>query len=164
MKRQYELTYIPIGPATRVIFFLNLIMFVIMGFIYGIFFAAVIKMGLPINDPNMPDLAPGMMLIAMPIAFAFFGGVIGTLFYVVFIWLYNMIARFTGGVVLELESTEDENQRPRPIMPNAPPPSSGPNPLPWSMPSNMSSTIGGPSDAPYRPPTSPTSDESGRQG
>ena len=164
MKRQYELTYIPIGPIARVIFFLNIILGTIMGFIYGIFFAAIMKMGIPINDPNMAEMSPMVMLIAMPIGFAFFGGVIGTLFYIVFVWLYNMIARFTGGMVLELDSMDDDSQRPRPIMPNLPPPSSGPNPLPWSMPSNMSSTIGGSSDAPYRPPTPPSGDDSSRQG
>ncbi len=164
MKRQYELTYIPIGPVARVMFFLNVIFGAIAGFILGIIIATVKSMGLPIDDANLQEMSPLMLMLIMPIVYAFIGGIFGTIAYVVIVWLYNTIARFTGGMTLELELMDDENQRPRPVMPNAPPPSSGPNPLPWSMPSNMSSTIGGPSDAPYRPPTSPTSDESGRQG
>ena len=74
-------------------------------FLIGIIFAAI--MGLfgsmmPSAGEDSVAIFGGVMLIALPILYGFFGFLAGALI----AWLYNIVAGFTGGLELELDGGE----------------------------------------------------------
>lgn len=156
MKRRFELTYVPIGAATKVIFLLNIIIGFVAGLILGLMLAVMSSVGLPMQNAGFGQMSPLAMMAIIPFVYAFLGGIFGTLMSVIFIWMYNQLARFAGGVVLELEEMDSpEGTRPNLSGPSSGLAGSGMSTPPWSMPPNMSSTIGGTADAPYRPQPKP---------
>ncbi|HEU4828426.1 MAG TPA: hypothetical protein VFT04_04450 [Gemmatimonadales bacterium] len=82
----------------------------VMGVLYfmiGILFAAI--MGLfgsmfPSTGEENVAIFGGVMLIALPIIYGVFGFLAGALM----AWLYNIVAGFTGGLELEMDSAEYE--------------------------------------------------------
>ncbi len=102
---KYELKRIGIWSAVKITFILSLIM----GFIFGIFYALLIFMltSLPMammQDDQMAALQNfgAAAAVILPFFMAFFMAIINTIFTVIGIAAYNLVARMTGGVEWEL--------------------------------------------------------------
>jgi hypothetical protein len=116
----------------------------IVGFLVGIFYAAILMVifaaassgpleGISDLPIDLSAVGP-LLLILLPIVFAIGGAVMGTLFGVVVISAYNLIARMVGGIefVLEPMATQDGNSSaivlpkqdtvPKFVVPPPPPP------------------------------------------
>jgi len=106
---RYELKKISLWAFIKVSFFVNLIIGFIVGVIYALFFGfflAVMK-----NFPYMPDQgiepppdAPfGIIMVILPFFFAIIGGFMYTIMGIIFVFIYNLVAKITGGIEFNME-------------------------------------------------------------
>ena len=121
---RYELKSIPIWPVVKVGFFVNLIVGLIFGILYAMFLIPIIALMTSIpefqsGEFNM-DAAPlGVLVIIVPIMSALSGAFFGTISLVIITFIYNMTAKFIGGVELNLTRTEIQPDMPAPTQPAA---------------------------------------------
>ena len=101
----------------------------VMGFIFGLFYAAIMTMlsgflnmvgGQEIEE--LSGLFSGTFGFFMAFASAFTYAVVGAISGAIFGWLYNIFARFVGGIRVTMEAVP-EPVSPQPVRPYAPPPS-----------------------------------------
>lgn len=101
-----ELKRISVWAAVKISFVLNLIF----GFLYGILYSIILLFISSLPMAAMGEDAPmgfaafaGIAAIFLPFFLAFFFAVIGTIFVAISAALYNLIAKLTGGYVLEFD-------------------------------------------------------------
>jgi len=104
---RYELKSIGIWSFIKISFFVNLIFGFMMGIFYAIFIGVFMApMGmLPMSEYSDIDLDGSFMpilLILLPVMFAFGAAVFQTLVGVVLMMVYNMIVKLTGGIEFDL--------------------------------------------------------------
>jgi hypothetical protein len=142
---RYELKSIGIWALIKVFFFFNLIVGFIAGIFYGLlfsFFMAVMA-NIPFARSEMPDInmPVGLTLVIMPFIFAIGAAVFHTLIFVILAFIYNLIAKLTGGMEFELNPVVEVTIPPAPPTTSytpPPPPSTPPPPPPASPPQPMS--------------------------
>ena len=72
----------------------------IIGFIFGIFYAVIIAMGVPDMYSGDPFLSMGYLIIlVLPIFYAIIGFIVGAISAL----LYNLVAKLVGGIDIEFE-------------------------------------------------------------
>ncbi len=184
---RFELKSIPIWPFTKVSFFFNLVL----GFIIGLFYAmlagmmATLLAGFPLGDTEGLDLdgaSLGFLMVIMPFMCALFCAAFNTIFGIVMIFIYNLIARMLGGIELNLSAVEEPQVRAVPVIgattavattsygppPPPPPPASvqpkpPPEAPPTSPPPPENKPPAAPDDRPPAPPDRRNNDESNEQ-
>jgi len=103
-----ELKSIGLWSFVKIAFFVNLIMGFLVGLLHAPFLGMIMSLaasgyqGYDEFGGGFGDVSIGALLIILPIAFAFGGGVIYTLFELVIVVLYNLVARVTGGMEFDL--------------------------------------------------------------
>jgi prepilin signal peptidase PulO-like enzyme (type II secretory pathway) len=90
MKKQ--LTRISILQSSKII----TVLYVLMGFIYTLIGIPMIIFG------NRPIKIMGIIYALMPIIMA----LVGFIFFVIFAWLYNFLAKWLGGIEVEIKNIE----------------------------------------------------------
>lgn len=133
----YEVKQINVWSAIKVSFIINAILGVLLGLLVGLimlFFSALISRlaYLPGGQTDFGLFTGVASIIIFPVIYGVFGGIVnGIIVTGLFCLIYNLIARATGGVVLELKGAElppqqaapTTYQRPEPIKePTEPPP------------------------------------------
>ncbi|MCX6834727.1 MAG: hypothetical protein NTW07_06260 [candidate division Zixibacteria bacterium] len=106
---RYEIKSLGIWSFVKVSFFLHLVI----GFVLGLFYAALLMMVFAVASSAPLDEMGGLpfdlqavgplLMIILPIAMAVGGAVFGTLFGVLVVAAYNLIARMAGGVEFDFE-------------------------------------------------------------
>ena len=141
---RYELKSIGIWALIKVSFFFNLIVGFIAGLLYAMlfsFFMAVMA-NLPFARSEMPDMEMpmGLMIVIMPFLFAIGSAIFHTLILIVMAFIYNLIAKLTGGMEFELSPVTLAPVPPPPTQPITgytsapPPPQTTPPPSPGENP------------------------------
>ncbi|MBN1212669.1 MAG: DUF3566 domain-containing protein, partial [candidate division Zixibacteria bacterium] len=136
---RYELKSIGIWALIKVSFFFNLIVGFLAGLLYGMmfsFFMAVFA-NLPFARNEIPDLEMpvGAMMVILPFICAIGAAVFHTLIFIVMAFIYNIIAKLTGGMEFELNPVTVAPVPPPPAQPITgytsapPPPQTPPSPL-----------------------------------
>ena len=116
---RYEIKSIPVWPIVKIFFLINLVA----GFIFGLLLA-IVSSGLvsfyneliQVSNPGYDvSLIPiEMLIIMLPLLFAFGNSIFTTTIMVIVIYIYNLLVKFTGGMELNLseinirESSENE--------------------------------------------------------
>ncbi len=105
---RYEIKSIPLWPVIRIAFFVNLIV----GFIAGIFMAVslvpfmALMSAMATYDPTYLDVessAATTFALTVPFLSALWWAFFGTLFVLIIAFVYNLVARFVGGVECQME-------------------------------------------------------------
>ncbi len=143
---RFELKSIPVWPFIRIAFFCNLIAGVIIGLLYipllGVMMQAMSQSPLfGGEDLGAENVSFGILVIIVPIFMAFFTGFFWTLFELVMVGIYNLLARMVGGIELNLQSVAE-----------AP----APSPVSRPMYAETSAPTYGQSSIPPPPPPPPT--------
>jgi hypothetical protein len=101
-----ELKRMSVWAAVKVSFVLNLIF----GFLYGILYSMILLVISSLPIAAMGDEAPGALsafagiaAIFLPFIVAICFAVFGTIFVAISVVLYNLIAKLTGGYILEFD-------------------------------------------------------------
>jgi len=130
---RYELKSISIWALIKVSFFFNLIVGFIAGLLYGLLFSFImaIMAKMPFGRSELPDLEMpmGLMIVILPFICAIGSAIFHTLILIVVAFIYNMIAKLTGGMEFELSPVTVAPVPPPPAQPitgytSAPPPPS----------------------------------------
>jgi hypothetical protein len=105
---RYELKSIPIWPVIKISFFFYLIIGFIIGLIYALFMGLFMAVAsrFPMGDaygPELSELSFGILIIVLPIFGAVGMCIVYTLLTVIMAFIYNVIARLTGGLEFKLE-------------------------------------------------------------
>lgn len=149
---RYELKSIGIWSFTKVAFFFNLVAGFIFGLLYALFLGVFLTLAtqvleLPIDEGELGEISLVFLVLFIPIISAIGGAVFCTLFGIVLLIIYNLIARALGGLEFELKRVDGlpdtvsaqpivgqaSLQQPaqmRPVAPPPPPPPAGPVPPP----------------------------------
>jgi hypothetical protein len=105
----YEIKKIDVWSVVKIAF----ILYGIFGLIFGLFYAVILTMlGGIISQfgelggefGQMTGFFTGAVGIVMAFFMALFYAVIGAIFTAIFIWLYNVLAKLTGGIRFNLEA------------------------------------------------------------
>ncbi|MFQ5453164.1 MAG: DUF3566 domain-containing protein [Candidatus Zixiibacteriota bacterium] len=120
---RYEIKSIPLWAFTKAAFFFNFILGFIFGFLYALFagFILTFMSSFPMfqTDELPTDNLPfGMLLVIFPFLFAILGAFFQTLAGIIIVFIYNLIAKFVGGVELKLQPVDTdrhEGKTPPPI-------------------------------------------------
>jgi hypothetical protein len=104
----YEIKKIDVWSVVKIAF----ILYGIFGLIFGLFYALMLTMlgGIlsqfgPLGGElgDMTGFFTGAVGIVMAFFMALFYAVIGSIFTAIFVWLYNVLAKLTGGIRFNLE-------------------------------------------------------------
>ncbi len=104
----YEIKRIDVWSVVRIAF----ILYGIFGLIFGLFYAVMLTMlggiisqfgELSGEFGEMTGVFTGAVGILMAFFMALFYAVIGAIFTAIFVWLYNVLAKLTGGIRFHLE-------------------------------------------------------------
>ncbi|MGH8015806.1 MAG: DUF3566 domain-containing protein [Candidatus Zixiibacteriota bacterium] len=152
---RYELKKISLWAFIKVFFFVNMILGFLIGLLYALFFGFIfaIMQNLPympdqgIEPP--PDVPIGILMVFLPFLFAILGGFIYTVLGAIFVLIFNLVVKLTGGIEFNLESLVDIVPAPQPSyaqtqMPQYSTPPPPPPPVEENLPES--------SDQPRRPP------------
>lgn len=105
----YEIKKIDVWSVVKIAF----ILYGIFGLIFGLFYAVMLTMlgGIlsqfgPMGGElgEMTGVFTGAVGILMAFFMALFYAVIGSVFTAIFVWLYNVLAKLTGGIRFNLET------------------------------------------------------------
>jgi hypothetical protein len=151
---RYELKAVGIWSFIKVLFFFNLIVGFLGGVLAALFFGMIMAVAGGVSgyqrDMFGPAAPSGAFLIALPFFYAIGGAVFGTIFGAVGAGVYNLLARFLGGLELTLEKAELA-----PVPPQQPAPRPSPAPPPPPRPGPPSEPIVAPPPGTPSPPTEP---------
>ena len=105
---RYELKSIPLWPVTKIAFFVNLIVGFLVGIMYAMFlipFVAVLSniIAFETGEFDMEAAPIGVLMMIVPFFSALSSAFFGTMGIVIVVLVYNLIARMTGGLELNLE-------------------------------------------------------------
>ena len=101
----YEIKKIDVWSVVKIAF----ILYGIFGLIFGLFYAVILTMlggilsQLGGEFGEMSGLFTGAVGIVTAFFMALFYAVIGSIFTAIFVWLYNVLAKLTGGIRFNLE-------------------------------------------------------------
>ena len=156
---RYELKSIGVWAFIKVSFFANMIIGFLVGLLYGLFiglFLAVMQ-NLPyMNSEDFqasPEVPFGAVMIMIPFICAIGGAIFYTLFGVICAVIYNLVAKFTGGMEFDLNPITEIAPAPQPMyaqtqmppnnMPPPPPPVTEAPPFPTPPPQGPPNFAGG---------------------
>ncbi len=113
---RYELRRIELWPVAKIVFILSLPL----GFFIGVLYAglfALISVFSQSEDIvfNEPDISTGALSVFIVLIFTFLIPVIYTVFSVVFVALYNLIASWSGGFRVEFEDVDGDTEEKLPV-------------------------------------------------
>ncbi|MCP4684925.1 MAG: hypothetical protein GY867_05685 [bacterium] len=159
---RYEIRSIGIWAYLKIGFFLNLLI----GFIGGLFFAVFMSFQMALMDNLGLDPGPGfggeelpigILMVIMPIMFAIGGAIFYTLFGLIFVFIYNLVAKLTGGFEMDLRAVDQpppvQSVSPQPAAPQTAPPASPREAAPpWQPPPPPPGTPPPPITDEHRPP------------
>ena len=109
---KYELKSIGAWSFIKISFIVNLIVGFLIGLLYAMFlipFLTLMGNAGPFGtqtDIDFSDVPIGVMIIILPIMFAFGGAVFNTIFGLIVIGVYNLAARLLGGLEFNLNPTQ----------------------------------------------------------
>ena len=111
-----EIKSIGIWSLIKISVFIHLIV----GFIFGIFYAIMLSVissagVLPLDIMGNEDITLLGMLIIVPIMFSIGGAVFGTIWVVICVFIYNLLAKLIGG--LEINAEDNSVKLTTPIHP-----------------------------------------------
>ncbi len=152
---RYEIRSIGIWAYLKIGFFLNLLIGFVAGLFMAVFmsfqFAMMGNLGLDSGSGLAADDLPiGILLIIMPILCAIGGAILYTLFGLIFVFIYNLVAKITGGFEMDLRAVEQPSQVPPAAATVAP--ASAPQWQPTPPPPRDVPPPPPPPTEPYRPP------------
>jgi len=109
-----ELKSIGYWSLIKISFVVNLVIGFVIGLVYAIFMGAFLGLagnmsdltGMPMMDEAMPPF--GILMVIMPLFFAFFGAVFNTILFLITAFVYNLTARLAGGLEFNLEEIKQE--------------------------------------------------------
>lgn len=107
---RFELKSIGVWAFIKVAFFVNMILGFLFGILYAVFFGFLmaIMQKLPyMPDGGMeppPDASIGVLVVILPFVFAIVGGFIYTVLGIIFVVIYNLVVKITGGLEFNLDS------------------------------------------------------------
>lgn len=127
---RYELRSIPLWPVTRVAFFVNLVVGFVMGLLLAIFLMPMVAMmaSVAAYDASELDFDSGAMsalTMMIPFLMALWSAFFNTIFVVIIILGYNLVARVAGGIELRLDLIELPSLSPE-LAPRPEPPAAEP--------------------------------------
>lgn len=104
----YEIKKIDVWSVVKIAFIIN----GIFGLIFGLFYAVILTMlggflsqfGEFGEFGEMTGFFTGAVGILMAFFMALFYAVLGAIFTAIFVWLYNVLAKLTGGIRFNLET------------------------------------------------------------
>jgi hypothetical protein len=119
---KYRVNRIPIWPVTRVVFVVLLVVGIIIGLFYGVLISGLgMIMGVLGDSAWGEDLpAIGNLGFLMVPFIAILYAVIGTIWIILWVLIYNIVAQVVGGVELELSGVEDLRVEKPPHIPERP--------------------------------------------
>ena len=159
---RYELKSIPLWPVTKIAFFVNLIVGFLVGIMCAMFlipFVAVLSniVALETGEFDMEAAPIGVLMMIVPFFSALSSAFFGTMGIVIVVLVYNLIARMTGGLELNLEQfglqTAAPVQSRSATMAATSVPAGPPPPLPANARPEPPPPISQPPAAPPPPPT-----------
>jgi len=105
---RYELRRIEIWPVAKIVFILSLFLGVFIGILYGGVFALIAAIS-PTEEFMLEGGAMplGGLVIIVIIAFSIFIPILYTVFSVIFVVLYNLIAGWVGGFRVEFKQIRE---------------------------------------------------------
>jgi len=107
---KYELKAIGYWSAIKISFVINLIIGFIVGIFYAMFMGLILSLAAQfplfggMSEAYGEEPSIGALIIILPIMFSFMAAVFNTIFIIIAVFIYNMTARFIGG--LEFDFTE----------------------------------------------------------
>lgn len=165
---RYELKSLPLWPATKIAFFVNLALGLIIGLLLAVFMMPIMSMLAAMeaydggSDLNLGAAPLGALTVFVPIMTALWFAFANTITVILVVLVYNLMARFAGGLELDLSSVEPTSIPQPTVQPQAPvaaaslPLSDKPQPPPTVIPQPEP----GPAEVPSPRPT----EESGEAG
>lgn len=105
----HRIRHLSVGQTAKVLGVLYLLLGIIMAVVFfavGSAFRSILPTGTSSPSPLSPGLMTGMRmlgtgsLVVLPIIYGVLGFILGALT----AWLYNLVARWTGGLELELDA------------------------------------------------------------
>jgi len=141
---RYELKSIAVWPFIKVAFFFNLIAGFLIGLFYALFigfFMSVLSNVPALDTGEFPigQLSVGFLMIIMPLIMSIGMATFGTFFGVIWVLVYNLVTRLTGGLELNMNILTTETSTSTKIPPSGgytspPPPRSSVSTRPSSSP------------------------------
>lgn len=126
---RYELKNIGYWGFIKISFFVNFLGGLVIGFFYGLLFSlisAASQAFAPYQNEFGDAFSSGAMIIVLPIFFAFAGSFFNTILGLIFVFIYNMGAKFLGGLEMDFEPVKAAEPPPQPYQQHyhqyAPPP------------------------------------------
>jgi hypothetical protein len=163
VKMKFELKRIPVFPVIKVTFLVSLVLGFALGLLIAMFIVPILAMIGSMAPPGSSDRSPfggmsaGILVIVLPIVYAVMLAVMNTLMVLIATGAYNTIAKFAGGIELELESTEQG----LPAEPHSVPPVyyAQAAPSAYAVPPSRPAPPPPPPPPPPVPPNSPEADK-----
>ena len=113
---RYELRRIEIWPVAKIVFILSLLLGFFIGILYGGLFALISAIS---PSEEMMNYGPDMSLGALAVIVILFCSTLipisYTIFSVIFVALYNLIAAWIGGFRVEFQSIDDSIKQKAPV-------------------------------------------------
>ena len=111
---EYEIKRFNIWSAAKIVF----IIFIIIGILFSLFYLVVIgifqnfiqSIGMNEFEDNMPFIT-GFTGIIVIVFFSFFYAIFATIFTILILGLYNIIAGFAGGIKIDVHQESVKNDR-----------------------------------------------------
>lgn len=109
-----EIKSIGIWSLIKISVFINMIV----GFIFGIFYALMLSFIsisglLPLDIMGNEDITLLGMIIVVPIMFSIGGAVFGTIWGVICVFIYNLLAKLIGGLEINAENISVKESTPQ---------------------------------------------------
>ncbi len=117
---RYEMKSVAVWPVVKVTFLLSLVL----GFLLGLFLALIIgpmmammsSLGMPESQMESGRLSIGALMLFLPIIYALLMAVFNTIGALIATGLYNLVARWGGGLEFELAQVVETHEY-RPAQP-----------------------------------------------
>lgn len=108
---KYELKRVDVWSVTKISFFLNGVFGLLFGLFYALVFAMVGSMIGPLSGGEFDSFGAltGAFGIFFAIILAIFSAVTGGVTAAIFAWLYNLFARWIGGIEINLAGEKIES-------------------------------------------------------
>jgi hypothetical protein len=119
---KYRVNRIPLWPVTRVVFVVLLVVGIIIGLFYGVLISGLGMIMGALGDSAWGEDLPsiGNLGFLMVPFIAILYAVTGTIWIILWVLIYNVVAQVVGGIELEMSGAEDTRVESPPHIPERP--------------------------------------------